>query len=285
MLYAVHETSAVTATTFAERFQPAPPRLPEKPVCGREKRCHETQTGLAHASRVAIPGPLSASIAHEIKQPICAVVINAQAALRLLRGPPTNMKVIRQLLACIIKEGTRAGDIVDRTQALVRKAPLRKERLEINAVILEAIDVTHGEIVTNAVSVRTKLAEDLPLVLGDRIQLQQVIINLIINAVDAMSQQAAGARDLLVRATKTRSGGVLVSVRDSGPGIATDNLDRIFDAFFSTKADGLGIGLSICRAIIQAHGGRLSARRAGCQGMILQFTLPASTAGARSHQT
>ena len=145
---------------------------------------------------------------------------------------------------------------------------------------LEAIDVTHDELVMNGVSVQMKLAKDLPLVQGDRVQLLQVMVNLIINAIEAMSPHAAGARDLLIRTAKTKAGDVLVAVRDSGPGVDSANLERIFDAFFSTKADGLGMGLSICRAIIQAHGGRLSATRGAARGTILQFALPAATDSA-----
>ena len=145
---------------------------------------------------------------------------------------------------------------------------------------LEAIDVTHDELVMNGVSVQMKLAKDLPLIQGDQVQLQQVMLNLIINAIEAMSPHAAGARDLLIRTAKTKAGDVLVAVRDSGPGVDPANLERIFDAFFSTKADGLGMGLSICRAIIQAHGGRLSATRGAARGTILQFALPAATDSA-----
>jgi len=147
-------------------------------------------------------------------------------------------------------------------------------------VTLEAIDVTHDELVMNGVSVQMKLAKDLPLIQGDQVQVQQVMLNLIINAIEAMSPHAAGGRDLLIRTAKTKSGGVLVAVRDSGPGVDPANLERIFDAFFSTKADGLGMGLSICRAIIQAHGGRLSATRGAARGTILQFALPAATDSA-----
>jgi C4-dicarboxylate-specific signal transduction histidine kinase len=147
-------------------------------------------------------------------------------------------------------------------------------------VTLEAIDVTHDELVMNGVSVQMKLAKDLPLIQGDQVQLQQVMLNLIINAIEAMSPHAAGARDLLIRTAKTKSGGVLVAVRDSGLGVDPANLERIFDAFFSTKADGLGMGLSICRAIIQAHWGRLSATRGAARGTILQFALPAATDSA-----
>jgi C4-dicarboxylate-specific signal transduction histidine kinase len=206
--------------------------------------------------------------------------MNAEAALRLLLAQPTDTEAVRRLLACIVKDGMRTGDIVNRTRAPIKKAPSRRECLEINAVTLEAIDVTHDELVMNGVSVQMKLAKDLPLVQGDRVQLLQVMVNLIINAIEAMSPHAAGARDLLIRTVKTKSGSVLVAVCDSGPGVDPANLERIFDAYFTTKADGLGMGLSICRAIIQAHGGRLSATRGAAQGTILQFTLPAGTDSA-----
>jgi signal transduction histidine kinase len=147
-------------------------------------------------------------------------------------------------------------------------------------VTLEAIDVTHDELVMNGVSVQMQLAKDLPLVQGDRVQLRQVMVNLITNAIEAMSPHAAGARELLIRTVKTSSGSVLVAVCDSCPGVDPENLERIFDAFFTTKADGLGMGLSICRAIILAHGGRLSATRGAAQGTILQFILPAGTDSA-----
>jgi hypothetical protein len=281
----VHETSAV---------QPDPPRpiiseesgcawnAPEEPACDSEPRCHETQTELASANRTAFLAQLSASIA-EINQPISAIVMNAEAALRLLLAQSTDTEAVRRLLACIVKDGMRTGDIIDRTRALIKKAPRRWECLEINAVILEALDVTHDELVMNGVSVQMKLAKDLPLVQGDRVQLLQVVVNLIINAIEAMSPHAAGARDLVIRTVKTKSGSVLVAVRDSGPGVDPENLERIFDAFFTTKADGLGTNLSICRAIIQAHGGRLSATRGAAQGTILQFTLPAAGRSIRQH--
>jgi C4-dicarboxylate-specific signal transduction histidine kinase len=286
---AVHESRPVTATAFAKRCHPNPPpdliveepewawTAPEGPACESQSRCHETRTEPVHANRVAILGQLSASIAHEINQPISAVVTNAETALRLLGAQPTNTEAVRRLLARIVRDGMRAGDIVGGTRTLIKKAPPRRESLEINTAILEAIDVTHGELVMNGVSVQTKLAMDLPLIQGDPVQLQQVMLNLIINAIEAMSPNPAGARDLLIRTAKTESGGVLVAVRDCGPGVDPADLERIFDAFFSTKADGLGMGLSICREIIQAHGGRLSATRCAHQGTILQFTLPGHT--------
>jgi C4-dicarboxylate-specific signal transduction histidine kinase len=278
----VHATSAATATAFAKRFHPNPPPdiISEEPACDSEPRCHETQTELAHANRVAILGQLSASIAHEVKQPITATVISAQAALRWLERQPPDLEEARQALAQIVQDGTRAGDILNRIRALIKKAPSRKERLDINQAIREVIELTRSEAVKNCVSVKTKLAEKLPLIQGDQVQLQQVMLNLIINAIEAMSPHAAGARNLLIRTFKTKSGSVVVAVCDSGPGVDPANLERIFDAYFTTKADGLGMGLSICRAIIQAHRGQLSATRGAAQGAIFQFTLPAGTDSA-----
>jgi C4-dicarboxylate-specific signal transduction histidine kinase len=279
---AVHATSGLTATAFAKRFHPnhPPDIISEKPACDSGPRCHETRTELAHANRVAILGQLSASIAHEVNQPIVAMVISAQAALRWLGRQPPDLEEARQALAQIVQDATRAGDIVDRICALIKKAPSRKERLDINQAIREVIELTRSEAVKNCISVQTKLAKKLPLIQADQVQLQQVMLNLIINAVEAMSPHAAGARDLLIRTAKTRSGGVRVIVRDSGPGVDPANLERIFDAYFTTKADGLGMGLSICRAIIQAHGGRLSATRGAAQGTIVQLTLPGGSDSA-----
>jgi C4-dicarboxylate-specific signal transduction histidine kinase len=243
--------------------------------CDNAPRSQETQMEAAHANRVAILGQLSASIAHEVLQPIGATCTNAEAALHLLGHQPPNLEKARQVLAQIVQDSIRAGDIVHGIRALMKKAPSPKERLDINATIRAVIDLTRSEAVKSGVSVQMKLAKHLPLIQGDQVQLQQVMLNLIINAVEAMSSHAAEARDLLIRTAKTRSGGVLVAVHDSGTGVDPVNLERIFDAFFSTKANGLGMGLSICHAIIQAHGGRLSATRGAARGTVVQFTLPA----------
>ena len=276
----VHETT--TTAMCAQRFRPDSPRavISEEPACDSEPRCRETQMELAHANRVAILGQLSASIAHEVIQPIGATVTAAQAALRWLGRQPPDLEEARQALAQIVQDGTRAGDIVHRIRALIKKTPSRRECLDINEAIREVIALTRSEAVKNCVSVQTKLAEHLPLIQADQVQLQQVMLNLIINAVEAMSLQAAGARDLLIQTTKTKSDGVLVAVCDSGPGVDPTNLERIFDAFFSTKAGGLGMGLSICRATIQAHGGQVWAANGAARGTILQFTLPAATDSA-----
>jgi C4-dicarboxylate-specific signal transduction histidine kinase len=234
----------------------------------------EAQTELAHVNRVTTMGQLVASIAHEISQPVAAAVTNAHAALRWLGAQPPDLEETRQALADVIKDGTRAGDVIGRIRALIKKAHPRKDDLEINEAILEVIALTRSELVKNGVSLQTQLAEGLPLVQGDRIQLQQVILNLIVNAVEAMSGVSEGSRELLIGTGKDASSGVLVAVQDSGPGLNPESFDRLFDAFYTTKPDGMGMGLSICRSIVEAHGGRLWASRTAGPGATLQFTLP-----------
>jgi C4-dicarboxylate-specific signal transduction histidine kinase len=245
-----------------------------------ERRRQEMQLELAHANRLATIGQLWVSVAHEVNENIAAAVTNADAALHWLEAQPPSLDKARQALGRILENGHRASGVIAGIGSLVHKQPPRIERLEINNLIAEVIGLTTSERVKSGASIRMELAEGLTPIEGDRVQLQQVMLNLIINAVEAMSPHAAGARDLLIRTAKTKSGGVLVTVRDSGPGVDPAILERIFDAYFTTKADGSGMGLSICRAIIQAHGGRLSATRGAAGGTILQFTLPAGTDSA-----
>jgi PAS domain S-box-containing protein len=240
-----------------------------------ERRYREVQAGLAHANRVATMGQLSASIAHEVKQPIGAVSVNAQAALRWLDRRPPELEKVRQSLADIVKDTHRAGDVIGRISDLIKKAPPRKDRLEISGAIGEVIELTRGEAVKNGVSVQTDLAQGLPLIEGDRVQIQQVILNLIMNAIEAMSGVDEGTRELLISTRKAEPNGVLVGVRDSGPGLAPATLERVFDAFYTTKSGGLGMGLSICRSIIEAHGGRLWASANVPCGATFEFTVSA----------
>jgi C4-dicarboxylate-specific signal transduction histidine kinase len=241
-----------------------------------ERRYREVQAELAHASRVATMGQLMASIAHEVRQPIAAVVTNAQAGLNWLGAQPPDLEEVRQTLGCITRDGMRAGDVVGRIRALIKKAPPRKEDLEINEAVLEVIALTRAEVLKSGVSVRTQLAEGLPVIRADRVQLQQVILNLIINAVEAMSSVGEGARELLISTGRDASNGVLISLRDTGPGLDPKSLDRLFEAFYSTKAQGMGLGLAISRSIIEAHGGRLWASANVPRGAVFQFTVPAS---------
>jgi len=241
----------------------------------RERRYREVHTELAHANRVATMGQLSASIAHEVNQPITASVTNAQAALRWLRTEPPDLEEVRQALGRIVRDGNRAGDVIDRIRTLIKKAPSRKDALDVNEAILEVIALTRVEAVKNSVSVEMQLAEGLPLIQGDRVQLQQVVLNLIVNAVEAMSGISDRPRELLISTGKPGSDSVVVAVRDSGPGLAPASLERLFESFYTTKPGGLGMGLSICRSIIDSHGGRLWVTANLPQGAFFQFTLPA----------
>jgi C4-dicarboxylate-specific signal transduction histidine kinase len=235
------------------------------------ERLQKSGIRLDPANRVTTMGQLTASIPHEVNQPIAAMVTNAQAALRWLDRQSPDLEEVRQSLASIVKDGNRARDVIGRIRALIKKAPPRKDRLEINGAIREVLDLTRGDAVKNGVSVQTKLAAGLPLIQGDRVHLQQVILNLIINAVEAMSG-VTGPRELLISTSKAEPG-VLVAVRDSGPGLAPATLGHVFDAFYTTKPSGLGLGLSICRSIIEAHGGRLWASANIPRGAIFQFTV------------
>ena len=242
-----------------------------------ERRYRETQAELAHANRLATMGHLTASIAHEVNQPIAAAVTNANAALRWLSAERPDVEEVRQALRRIVENGNRAGEVVGRIRALVKKAPPRKDAVSINAAIREVVALTHGEAAKNRVSVRTQFAEGVPLIECDRVQLQQVILNLIVNAIEAMSGSNHAPRDLLVITEKAQPDGVLVAVRDSGPGLAPESLERLFDPFYTTKANGMGMGLSICHSIIEAHGGRLWATPNLPRGAVFQLTLPANS--------
>jgi C4-dicarboxylate-specific signal transduction histidine kinase len=220
-------------------------------------------------------GQLTASIAHEINQPIAAAVTNAQAALRWLQAEPPDLKAVGRALDRIVRDGNRAGGIVHRIRALIKKGPHRMEGLAINDAILEIIALTHGEVAKQGVTLRTQLAEGLPGIHGDRVQLQQVVLNLIVNAIEAMSQMSDGARNLLISSEPDGADGVQVTVRDSGPGFDPGTLEHVFDPFYTTKSTGLGMGLSICHSIINAHGGRLWAEANEPQGAIFQFTVRA----------
>jgi PAS domain S-box-containing protein len=239
-----------------------------------EEALRHMQMELAHANRVATMGQLSASIAHEVKQPITAAVTYALAARRFLSAGPPNFRELDDALSLIVKEGNRAGEVVGRIRALIKKAPARKDAVAINDAILEVIALTRTEAANSSVSVRTQLAEGLPRVQGDRVQLQQVLLNLIINAIEAMRDVGEEERELLI-SSRNEPDGVSVEARDSGPGFAPTALERVFEAFYTTKPGGLGMGLSICRSIIEAHGGRLWASANLPRGASFQFALPA----------
>jgi C4-dicarboxylate-specific signal transduction histidine kinase len=220
-------------------------------------------------------GQLTASISHEINQPIAALLTNAGTAARWLDHQPANVDKARPLIDRIISDANRTADIVGRIRGFSKKAPVRPEALKVNETVLEVLGLTRAAISDRGVSVKTELAQDLPLLLADKVQLQQVILNLIMNAIEAMSEVREGSRELLIRTNEAETGGVLVAVSDTGPGLSKASAERIFEAFYTTKAAGLGIGLSICRSIIEAHGGRLWAAGNEPRGAIFSFLLPA----------
>ena len=238
----------------------------------------EAQTELAHVNRVTAMGQLAASIVHETMQPISAAITNAHAALRWLSVDPPNLGEVRDALDRIVKDGSRASDVVGRLRALSRKAPPLKDSLAINDAVLDVVALSRGEVVKNGVLLRTELAEGLPRSQGDRVQLQQVILNLIMNAIEATSGAREGSREVLVGTERDAAGGVLVTVQDSGPGLDSEKFDRVFEAFYTTKSRGMGMGLSICRSIVEAHGGRIWASRESGPGATFQFTLPVPSA-------
>jgi signal transduction histidine kinase len=266
-----------------------------------EVALQEAQTELEHVTRVAALGELTASIAHEINQPLGALVNNASACLRWLRA--NNLEEARQSASLVIAEGHRAGEIISRIRALAKKAPPQMDWLDINETIGEVLAMARNAVQRNRVALQTRLANDLPLILGDRIQLQQVILNLLINAIEAMGETNEGPRELGVSSEKSikmvnrRSSAlqvqetkedrfpdrtlaeaegpyVLIAVRDSGLGLDPKHLDRLFDAFYTTKPQGLGMGLAISRSIVEAHGGRLWTKANEPRGTVFQFTLP-----------
>jgi signal transduction histidine kinase len=237
-------------------------------------RLRQLESDFAHINRVSTMGELAASLSHEITQPIASARNNARAALNFLDRRPPDLGEVREALGCIVGDTDRAGDIVGRIRDQIKKTPPRKDDFDLNPAINEVIALARSVIVGNGVSVQIRLADGLPSVHGDRVQLQQVVLNLVLNAVEAMSS-VEGTRELSIRSEQDHAG-VLVAVGDSGPGIAPAHLDRVFDAFYTTKSGGTGMGLSICRSIIGAHGGRLWAEANEPCGAVFRFTLPGS---------
>jgi C4-dicarboxylate-specific signal transduction histidine kinase len=233
----------------------------------------QMQSDFAHMNRVSMMGELTASLSHEITQPIASARINARAAQNFLDMQPPGLGEAREALSRIVGDTSRAGDIINRIRDHVKKAPPRKEQFDLNEAINEVIVLGRSAIIKNGVGVQTRLSEGLFPVHGDRVQLQQVALNLVLNAVEAMGSTEAGTRELLI-STDQDHRGVVVAVRDSGPGLDPSHLERVFDAFYTTKSSGMGMGLSICRSIIDAHGGRLWAEANEPRGVVFQFILP-----------
>src|SRR6516164_9595419 len=240
-----------------------------------EGAVRELESEFAHINRVSMMGELAASLSHEITQPIASARNNARAAQNFLDLQPPELGEVREALASVVGDVDRAGDIIDRIREQMKKAPPRKERFDLNAAMNEVIVLARSVIARNGVSVQARLADGLFPVRGDRVQLQQVVLNLVLNAVEAMGSVEAGPRELFI-STEQDHTGVLVAVRDSGPGIDPTHLERVFEAFYTTKSSGVGMGLSICRSIIDAHGGRLWATANEPRGAVFQFTLPDS---------
>ena len=239
-----------------------------------EEALRQAAAELAHANRVTTMGELSASIAHEINQPVGATLMNAGTAMRWLGRQPPNLEEATRSIDRIINDSKRAVDIVSRIRDFAKKEAAQSGDLEINEAILEIMTLARAAVSGHGVLVKMRLSDGLPHILGDRIQLQQVILNLIMNAVEAMSEVSEGSRELLISTSEAESGRVLIAVSDSGPGLPQANLDRLFEAFYTTKASGLGMGLSICRSIIQNHGGRLWATPNEPRGAVFCMLLP-----------
>ncbi|WJR81662.1 trifunctional serine/threonine-protein kinase/ATP-binding protein/sensor histidine kinase [Bradyrhizobium sp. NP1] len=246
----------------------------EEKLRASEQRLLDAQMELARVTRVTTLGELTASIAHEVNQPLAAVVSAGTACLSWLNGGTPNLDEARSAVGWIIKEGNRASEVIRRVRALANKTDIETAPLDVNDVVRESIALMRRELISYRVSLRMELAPALPRVLGDRVQLQQVIINLVMNGIEAMQSVTDRPRELVVRSGQDEAGQALVSVADCGVGIAAENVDRLFNAFFTTKSSGMGMGLSICRSIMEAHGGRLWATANAPRGATFQFTLP-----------
>ena len=232
---------------------------------------------LAHMNRIGIMGELTASLVHEISQPIGAARNNARAAMRFLDRSPPDLGEVSEALGCVVGDADRAREIIERLRDHIRKAPPRKDRFDLNEAIKEVIVLVRSAIIKNGVSVQPRLTEGVPPVKADRVQVQQVVMNLILNAIEAMRPVDDGARELVISAEQSRVDGVLVAVRDSGPGLGPEHRERVFEAFYTTQSSGMGLGLSICRSIIDAHEGRIWVEANEPRGTVFQFTLPAAT--------
>jgi len=241
----------------------------------REK-LRQLEADLAHINRVSMMGEMAASLSHEILHPIATARNNARAGMRFLEMSPPNLSEVKEALGCVVRDADRAKDIVGRIRSQIKRAPPQKERFDLHEAINEVIVMVRSAIAKDAISVNTRLMDGLVPVQGDRVQLQQVVVNLILNAVEAMNSVEDGARELSIRTEQSQTGGVLVAVHDSGPGIDPVNLDRVFEPFYTTKTSGVGMGLSICQTIINGHGGRLWMSANEPRGAVFQFTLPAA---------
>jgi PAS domain S-box-containing protein len=241
------------------------------------ERLRQARADLAHANRVTTMGELTASVAHEVNQPIAAAVTNAKTCLRWLTRDQPDLEEARAAAIRIVKDGTRAAEIVSRIRSLFKKGATQRELVDANEVIREMVVLLHSEAVRNSISIRTDLATGLPYLMADRVQLQQVLLNLMVNSFDAMKDME-GTRELAIKSQRAENDHVLISVTDTGVGLPPQHADQIFNAFFTTKGQGTGMGLSISRSIIESHGGRLWATGNSGRGATFQFTLPTTVA-------
>ena len=239
-----------------------------------EKKLEQTRTDLARFARVASLGELTASIAHEVNQPLAGVVSSGNACQRWLASEPPNLERAIQSVDRIIRDANRASEVVERIRNLAKNRPPEKVAVNINDAVLEIIALARGEIDESGISLKTQFADGTPLVLADRIQLQQVILNLIINAIEAIRELTEGPRNLFVGTEKDVSNRILLTIRDSGSGLDPENAHHIFDPLYTTKREGMGMGLAVSRGIIEAHDGRLWATPNEPVGAVFQFTLP-----------
>jgi C4-dicarboxylate-specific signal transduction histidine kinase len=246
----------------------------EEELRASEQRLLDAQKELAHVNRVTTMGQLTASIAHEVNQPLAGVIANAEACLRWLDRETPDLDAARRSVEWIVDDGNRASAVIRRVRALANKTDLEKMPLDVNDVVRETIALVQRELISHRVSLQMELAPALPMILGDRVQLLQVIINLVMNGIEAMQAVSDRPRELVIRSRQDETHQVFVSVTDCGVGISAENADRLFNAFFTTKAGGMGMGLSICRSIVEAHGGRMSAANNVGPGASFQFTLP-----------
>ncbi|MGY8662939.1 ATP-binding protein [Bradyrhizobium sp. UFLA05-109] len=244
-------------------------------ITRRERELRELQMQLAHTNRVVTMGELSASITHEVNQPIAAARNNVIAALHFLDRNPSDLREVREALAAALKDADRVGAIVGRMRALMQKASPRLDRVDMNEALQEVIDLTRGEALKNGISVESQLAKGLPIIAGDRVQLQQVALNLILNALQAMGAVSEGARQVLITTHQIELNDLYVGVQDTGPGLSPETLSRLFEPFYTTKPNGMGMGLTICRSIVEAHGGRLWVSACQPRGALFQFAIPA----------
>jgi C4-dicarboxylate-specific signal transduction histidine kinase len=242
---------------------------------GKEHQLRELETDLAHLNRLSVMGELTASLAHEILHPIATARNNARAGMRFLEMTPPDLAEVMEALACVVKDADRARDIVARIRDHMKKSPPKNELFDVNEAINEVIVMVRHAIDRGKASVQTSLKEGLILVRGDRVQVQQVVLNLVLNAVEAMTSIHEASRTLSIRSEDSETDGVLVTVRDTGPGIIADHVDLVFKPFYTTKPTGMGMGLSICRSIIDSHGGRLWIDADQPGGTSFKFTLPA----------